>query len=873
MAKKLAKPKAKKETPLMKQYNAIKAKYPDAVLLFRVGDFYETFGKDAIHASQILGITLTKRANGAASHIELAGFPHHSLDTYLPKLIKAGQRVAICDQLEEPQKGKKIVRRGVTELVTPGIALSDKILDHKANNFLASIHFGKQSLGVAFIDVSTGEFVVTEGTADYIDRLLQNFKPSEIIYCRNQKNNFNQYFGQQWYTYHLDEWIYQYDYAYESLCKHFQTNSLKGFGVDALQQGIVAAGTILQYLGDTEHHQLQHINNITRIGLDDYVWLDKFTIRNLELVNSPYENGKTLLSVLDRTESPMGARMMRQWLLLPLKSVQKINNRLQAVHYFMQHDDESDTLSALIKSIGDLERLIAKIPLKRIGPRQVASLKTALQASNEIKAIGEALGNDSLKQICQRLNNCNKAISLIESSLVSEPPVVLHKSPTIADGVNERLDQLRSIANNSKAHLEAIKTREVEATGITSLKIGFNNVFGYYLEVTNRFKDVVPEEWIRKQTLTSAERYITPELKELEQQILTAETEIKSIEERLYDQLLDKLTVFVLPIQQNARIIARLDCLLSFAKISIRNNYARPLVTDDYIIDIKGGRHPVIEQHMPQGESYIPNDVFLDTDNQQIIIITGPNMAGKSALLRQTALNCLMAQMGCFVPATSATLGVIDKVFTRVGASDNLSVGESTFMVEMNETASIMNNLSNRSLVLLDEIGRGTSTYDGISIAWALTEYLHLADSLRPKTLFATHYHELNELAEKYERIKNYHVSTLEQDNKVIFLRKLKEGGSHHSFGIHVAKMAGMPNWIIERANNILAELEQKSIDDDTSSKVKGISTQQYQLNLFAATDPELAKIKERLEKIDTNRLTPIEALIILSELKGQLSD
>ncbi len=864
----VAKTKSGRVTPLMQQYNGIKAKYPDAILLFRVGDFYETFGEDAVTVARVLGITLTKRANGAASHIALAGFPHHSLDTYLPRLVKAGFRAAICDQLEDPKKTKKIVKRGVTELVTPGVAFSDKLLDHRSNNFLASVFFHERRAGVAFLDASTGEFLVGEGSIDYIDKLLQSFQPAEVLFARDQQKDFTEAFGNKWFTYHLDEWVFNTDYAQEILLRQFGTKSLKGFGIYDLTAAVIAAGSAVHYLDATEHKRLQHITAISRIAEDRYVWLDKFTIRNLELIYSPHESGVPLVKIMDKTISPMGARLMKKWIVLPLKDQIAIRERLDLVEYLMEQKELSEATCTQIQSIGDLERLIARIPMKKIGPREVIQLARSLLAIAPVKVACAESSNSHLNKIAEQLNPCVGMTNRIVQTLVDEPPALVHKGQVIREGVDSELDEYRSISQNAKQHLEKIRLREVEATGISSLKVGFNNVFGYYLEVTNRYKDIVPEVWIRKQTLTNAERYITEELKEYERKILEADEKIGLLEYRLYEELVEFMMDYIQPVQLNAALIARLDCLLSFARTAEDLNYCKPEINDSLVIDIKQGRHPVIEQQLELGEDFVPNDVLLDSEGTQIIILTGPNMSGKSALLRQTALIVLMAQMGSFVPAVSAKLGLTDRVFTRVGASDNISSGESTFMVEMNETASIMNNLSSRSLILLDEIGRGTSTYDGISIAWSLAEYLHDHPTAKAKTLFATHYHELNELEERLERARNFHIATREVGKKVLFLRKLVPGGSEHSFGIHVAQMAGMPNKIVERAASILSELEQKSIDQSLKGKVKEIPKQEYQLNLFSMDNPKLNEMKEKLDFIDINRLTPIEALLKLKELK-----
>jgi len=863
-----------KVTPLMKQYNAIKAKYPDALLLFRVGDFYETFGADAIKASGILGIVLTARNNGG-SKLELAGFPHHSLNTYLPKLVRAGMRVAICDQLEAPSKEKKIVKRGVTELVTPGVTLNDQILDHKSNNFLAAVHFDKKGVGVAFIDVSTGEFLVAQGNAEYIDKLLHGFKPNEVLYQRNYKKQFVENFGEQFYTFCLDDWAFSQDFGTETLQKHFETNSLKGFGIEDMNFAIAAGGAVLHYLSDTQHNKLRHVSSVARIEEDKYVWLDRFTIRNLELIYSPNENAKTLIDVLDNTISPMGARLLKRWVALPLKDVNPINERLEVVDYFAKNNTIAEVIAKDIYEIGDLERLISKVATARISPREVVQLKRALNVINPIKATCSASKNKSLQKIAERLNPCQIIKDKIEYQIQEEPPVAVQKGNVIADGVNEELDALRKILNSGKDALVEIQEREIENTGIPSLKIAFNNVFGYYIEVRNSHKDKVPESWHRKQTLTQAERYITEELKEYESKILGADEKILQLETRLFNDLVLEMADYIMPIQLNSAMIAQLDCLSSFARLAIDNHYVKPIIADDKIIDIKDGRHPVIEQQLPIGEEYVANDIYLDDTTQQIMMITGPNMSGKSALLRQTALITLMAQIGSFVPAKQAKIGVVDKIFTRVGASDNISQGESTFMVEMNETASILNNLSDRSLILLDEIGRGTSTYDGISIAWSIAEFLHEQPKLRAKTLFATHYHELNEMTNSFKRIKNFNVSVKEIKNKIIFLRKLVTGGSNHSFGIHVAKMAGMPTKMLNRANEVLKQLEGKHVGSATQSSVSNkkkvktpIDVDDMQLSFFQLDDPVLEQIKDELINIDINTLTPVEALMKLNEIK-----
>ena len=864
----------KKETPLMQQYNTIKAKYPGALLLFRVGDFYETFGEDAVKASGILGITLTKRANGSASHIELAGFPHHSLETYLPKLVRAGQRVAICDQLEDPKTTKTIVKRGVTELVTPGVSYSDTIIQQKSNNYLASVYLKKSQFGIAFLDISTGEFLVAQGNSEYIDKLLQSFKPSEVIFQKSRQADFVEIFGDRFYTYTLDEWPYGGDYPSAFLLKHFDVKSLKGFGVEKLNLAIVAAGVALHYLNETEHRNLQHISSISRIEEDRFMWLDRFTVRNLELVSSANENACTLVDILDQTSSPMGARLLRRWIIMPLKEKKPIEERLNVVDFLVNQDDIREKLLHAIKQIGDLERLISKIGLLKANPREVVQLKRALHIISSLKNLCEQTDNSVLKVIAEQLNPCALIHDRIEKELNPDVPVMISKGSVIADGVNEELDRLRKIAFGGKDYLLEIQKREAENTGIPSLKVAFNNVFGYYLEVTHTHKDKVPTEWLRKQTLVNAERYITPELKEYEEQILGAEEKIFSLETQLYNELVYALAAYIKPIQLNAQLVAQLDVLLNFATLAIKNHYVKPQMNEGDIIDIKGGRHPVIEKNLPIGEEYITNDVFLDNETQQIIIITGPNMAGKSALLRQTGLIVLMAQMGCFVPAKEAKIGLVDKIFTRVGASDNLSTGESTFMVEMSETASILNNLSNRSLVLLDEIGRGTSTYDGISIAWAISEYLHNHPFAKAKTLFATHYHELNELTNSLNRVKNFNVTIKEVNNKVIFLRKLVPGGSEHSFGIHVAKMAGMPSKLVSRANEILKRLEQERTGgEQIKDSIKKVQKQAYQLQMFAIDDPVLIKIRDVLNHLDVNTLTPVEALMKLDEIQRVLKN
>ena len=868
----MAKTKAAKETPLMKQYNAIKAKHPGALLLFRVGDFYETFGEDAIKASKVLDIVLTKRANGAASHIELAGFPHHSLDNYLPKLVRAGNRVAICDQLEDPKSVKGIVKRGVTELVTPGLSYNDNVLEQKRNNYLASLHFGKDDIGASFLDLSTGEFLCAQGNRDYIDKLIQGLSPSEIIFSKADRKAFDEHFKDNFNTYHIDEWVYALDYTYERLTNHFNTKNLKGFGVEEMQLAVIAAGGILYYLEDTEHKELGHISSISRIEEDKYVWLDKFTIRNLELIYPQHEGGVPLIDILDHTLTPMGSRTMKRWMVLPLKDKSRIDERLNIVDAFFENEALKDEISEHLKHINDLERLISKVAVGRINPREMLQLKKALENTAPIKAYLENSGNKALKHLGDQLNNCAELLAKISAELKDDAPMLVHQGGIIADGVDEELDELRKIAFSGKDYLVQIQQREVEATGITSLKIAYNKVFGYYLEVSNTHKDKVPQEWIRKQTLVNAERYITEELKTYEDKIINAEDQYKVIEQRLFSLLVDFAADYTAQIQQNARVIGMLDCLISFATVAQLNHYCRPEINEKMLLDIEEGRHPVIEKQLPIGESYVPNDVLLDDETHQILIITGPNMAGKSALLRQTALIVIMAQMGSYVPASKALLGITDKVFTRVGASDNLSKGESTFMVEMTETASILNNLSERSLVLMDEIGRGTSTYDGISIAWSIVEYLQNHKKFRPKTLFATHYHELNQLEEDFPGIKNFNVSVKEVGNKVIFMRKLKEGGSQHSFGIHVAQMAGMPNPVVLRAAEIMQHLEKDKIRNQTEDKLKDVPKNNFQLNLFEA-DPTFNEIKEILETLDINTISPVEALLKLNEIKGKLKD
>jgi len=860
------------ETPLMKQYNTIKAKYPDALLLFRVGDFYETFGEDAIKAAGILGIVLTRRANGAAAFIELAGFPYHSLDNYLPKLVRAGYRVAICDQLEDPKLTKTIVKRGVTELVTPGLSSTDKLLDHKSNNFLAALHIQQDQAGIAFLDHSTGEFLVSQGSLSYAEKLIQNFQPGEILIAKSQLKEFNEKLGERFFTYALDEWIFQNDFAEELLNKQFDTRSLKGFGIEKLNHAIIAAGACLHYLNETNHNKTAHITAISRIEEDRFMWLDGFSVRNLELFQNTGEQGITLFDVLNKTLTPMGARTLKRWLALPLKDLRTIQERIHLVALLKETPELSAALSEQLKIIGDLERLIAKVAVQRINPRELFQLKRALFAIAPVKEMCLASSNRMMQTIGEQLNPCNLISSRIEKELSADPPNQLQKGDVIARGVDAELDELRDIKNVGKEYLISIQQRETEITGISSLKVGFNNVFGYYLEVTNAHKDKVPQEWIRKQTLVNAERYITPEIKIFEEKILGAEDKIASIEFRLYTELVAGLNDYIVAIQLNAALLAQLDCLLGFSAVAQQNNYCQPSVNDGFIINIKGGRHPVIEKQLKNGEEYVSNDVLLDPDETQIMMITGPNMSGKSALLRQTALITIMAQIGSFVPAQSAEIGVVDKIFTRVGASDNINSGESTFMVEMNETSSIMNNLSNRSLILLDEIGRGTSTYDGISIAWAIAEFLHEQPVNKAKTLFATHYHELNDMSAKFPHIRNFNVSVKEINQKVIFLRKLKEGGSNHSFGIHVAKMAGMPKRIVDRASEILKELEILHRQEGANSYSVPESVQKnVQLSFFQLDDPTLSQIKLQLEQTDVNNLTPVEALIKLNEIKRLL--
>ncbi|WP_339916777.1 DNA mismatch repair protein MutS [Yeosuana marina] len=853
----------------MKQYNTIKRKYPDALLLFRVGDFYETFGEDAIKTANILGIILTKRGAGSESEIELAGFPHHSINTYLPKLVKAGERVAICDQLEDPKLTKNIVKRGVTELVTPGVAFNDEVLVSKSNNFLCSVYFDKSHIGIAFLDISTGEFLTSQGNAEYIDKLLQNFNPSEVLVSKRKRTTFTETFGNDFHTFYMEDWIYQADYAYETLTKHFNTKSLKGFGIEELYEGIIASGSILHYLSETQHNKIQHISAISRIAEDAYVWMDKFTIRNLELYNSTNHNAVTLLHVIDKTISPMGGRLLKRWLALPLKSVEKIKQRHEVVDYLTKENTTLQKIQNHIKHIGDLERLISKVATGKVNPREVIQLKNSLEAIVPIKSIASNCKNQSLKIIGETLQSCEVLREKIKETLNEEAPVNVLKGHTIAAGFSSELDDLRGLSKSGKDYLDKMLERESERTGITSLKIASNNVFGYYIEVRNTHKDKVPAEWIRKQTLVSAERYITEELKEYEAKILGAEDRILAIEQQLFSELVSWLNQYIKAVQQNAFLIGQLDCLCGFAQLAKDNHYVYPTIDDSFDLDIIDGRHPVIEKQLPIGENYIANNVFLDRSAQQIIMITGPNMSGKSAILRQTALIVLLAQIGSFVPAKEARIGLVDKIFTRVGASDNISMGESTFMVEMNETASILNNISERSLVLLDEIGRGTSTYDGISIAWAISEYLH-EHPVKPKTLFATHYHELNEMTETFERIKNFNVSVKELKDNVLFLRKLVEGGSAHSFGIHVAKMAGMPQQVLLKANKILKKLEQSHSSEELTDKVKSLKDD-MQLSFFNLDDPLLENIKDEILHIDIDTLTPVEALMKLNEIKRML--
>ena len=855
----------------MKQYNTIKGKYPDAMLLFRVGDFYETFGNDAEKAAGVLGIILTKRGAGSESETALAGFPHHSLNTYLPKLVKAGMRVAICDQLENPKMTKTIVKRGVTELITPGVSLNDEVLQSKSNNFLAAVHFGKRLLGISFLDVSTGEYLVAQGNEEYIDKLLQNFSPSEVLVQKQYKQKFKDLFEDRFYTFYLDDWVFQKEYGFEALNTHFDVNSLKGFGVEELPEGIIAAGAVLYYLSETQHNQLQHIQNISRIAEDNYVWMDRFTIRNLELYHPNSINAVTLLNVIDKTISPMGGRLLKRWLALPLKNVEKIHYRHELVKYCIENDDFLEIIQYQLQQISDIERLISKAATAKISPRETVLLKNSLKAILPIKEKALASKNKSIKKLGDQFLDCSNIISKIDTTLFENSPVSINKGGAIADGVSKELDDLRAISSSGKEYLDNMLARESERTSIPSLKIAFNNVFGYYIEVRNTHRDKVPEEWVRKQTLVNAERYITEELKEYETKILGAEEKIKELEQQLFADLVQYIIGYVQPIQQNAKNIAQIDCLLSFAVLAVSNNYVCPVVDESTDIEIKNGRHPVIEKQLPFGEEYIANDVVLNRNQQQIIMITGPNMSGKSAILRQTALIVLLAQMGSYVPAQNAKIGVVDKIFTRVGASDNISMGESTFMVEMNETASILNNVSERSLVLLDEIGRGTSTYDGISIAWAIAEYLHEHPS-KAKTLFATHYHELNEMTTTFQRIKNYNVSVKELKNTIIFLRKLIAGGSNHSFGIHVAKLAGMPSQVVHRASKILKQLEKKQTNKEVKETLKTVPHDDMQLSFFQLDDPLLEDLREEILTTNLDALTPIEALMKLNEIKRMLT-
>jgi len=854
----------------MKQYYAVKAKHPDAVLLFRVGDFYETFGEDAIRAAGILGITLTRRANGSASYVELAGFPYHALDTYLPKLVRSGARVAICEQLEDPKMTKNIVKRGITELVTPGVSYNDNILEHRENNFLASVHFDKKMAGIAFLDISTGEFLTAEGSFEYIDKLLSSFQPKEVLFQKGKAAEFTSLFGGKYYTFSQDDWVYTDDAANDRLMRHFETKSLKGFGIHELNYGIIASGAILHYLDLTQHHQTRHIVNLSRIEEDKYVWLDRFTIRNLELFQSINEGAKTLVQVIDKTISPMGARLFKRWIALPLKEIAAINNRLNVVEYLVKEAELKENLEEYIRQVGDLERIISKVAVVRINPREVVQLKHALQAIAPIKQICSQTENVNLKRFAEQLNPCESIRIRIEREIHPDPPALVNKGNVIAQGVSDELDELRMLAFNGKDYLARMQEREAERTGITSLKIAFNNVFGYYIEVRNTHKDKVPQEWIRKQTLVGAERYITEELKEYESKILGAEEKILAIEVRLFNELVVALAEYIQAIQLNAAIVGQIDCLLSFASAAISYKYSRPEINNTKDIIIRGGRHPVIEHQLPLGESYISNDVVLNQDDQQVIIITGPNMAGKSALLRQTALIVLMAQIGSFVPAESAQIGFVDKIFTRVGASDNISLGESTFMVEMNEAASILNNISDRSLILLDELGRGTSTYDGISIAWSIVEYIHEHPKAKAKTMFATHYHELNEMEKSFGRVKNFNVSVKESGNKVLFLRKLVPGGSNHSFGIHVARMAGMPPSVVHRADEILLQLEDTHRKDGLSKPLEGMAEKRegFQMSFFQLDDPVLKQIRDEIKNLDINQLTPLEALNKLNDIK-----
>ena len=858
------------ETPLMKQYYAVKRKYPDAVLLFRVGDFYETFGEDAIKSSAILGITLTRRANGSASFVELAGFPYHALDTYLPRLVRAGQRVAICEQLEDPKTTKNIVKRGITELVTPGVSIDDNVLEHRENNFLASVHMDKIAAGISFLDISTGEFITAEGSFEYIDKLLNSFQPKEVLFQKGKEKLFKDQFGSKFYTFKLDDWVYTTDAANDRLLRHFETASLKGFGIQKLELGIIASGAILHYMDLTQHTQIQHISSLSRIEEEKYVWLDQFTIRNLELFHSLNEGAKTLVQVMDKTITPMGARLLRRWVSLPLKDIQKINERLDVVQKFTENPELKEQVETQLRHVGDLERLISKAAVGRINPREIVQVKSALFAIEPVKEQCTQSGNPVLIRLAEQMNLCKTIRDRIEKEILPNPPLLIAKGQVIAKGVSKDLDELRDLAYTGKDFLQKMQDRESARTGITSLKISFNNVFGYFIEVRNTHKDKVPTEWIRKQTLVSAERYITEELKEYESKILGAEERILALENKLFNDLVMDLTEYIQAIQLNAAILAQIDCLLSFATAAAQNNYFRPSLNESKVIDIHDGRHPVIEQQLPIGEKYVTNDVFLDSDDQQVLIITGPNMAGKSALLRQTALIVLLAQIGSFVPAQAADIGYVDKIFTRVGASDNISLGESTFMVEMNEAASILNNMSDRSLILLDELGRGTSTYDGISIAWSIVEYIHEHPKARPKTLFATHYHELNEMEKSFSRVRNYNVTVKDVGNRVIFLRKLVKGGSNHSFGIHVAQMAGMPKSVVSRAGEILKELEKANRKELPAKKVKDLAETRegFQLSFFQLDDPVLKQIRDEIKNLDIYNLTPIAALNKLDEIK-----
>lgn len=869
----MAAKKNNSETPLMKQYNKIKAKYPDALLLFRVGDFYETFGEDAKKTASILGIVLTKRANGSASAIDLAGFPHHALETYLPKLVRAGERVAICDQLEDPKLAKTVVKRGITELVTPGVATSDNVLENKTNNFLAAIHLDNKTSGIAFLDISTGEFFLAEGSNEYVDKLLQSFKPSEVILQKNKRGSFTENFGNQYFISTFDDWVFTEDFTTELLLKHFATTSLKGFGVQDYTKGIIASGAALHYLFETHHENVAHISRINRIEEDQYVWLDRFTIRNLELIHSPNENATTLLDVIDHTITPMGSRMLKRWIVLPLKDIEQITERHNVVEHLTEQQEIKSTIEHSLKKTGDIERLISKVAIRKVTPRELQQIGKALRATEPLKNSCINSSQQSLQRMGEKLNPCENISSMLEASLHNDPPAMLSKGNVIAEGIDNELDELRSLLSSDQDYLKEMKKKAIEQYHISSLKIGYNNVFGYYLEVTNTHKDKVPAEWQRKQTLVNSERYITEELKEYEQKILGAKERIAELEERIYNELVTKVSDYIHPIQLNANILAELDCLTSFSTSAQTHHYTRPEMDDTFVLDIKKGRHPVIEQELPLEEEYVANDVYLDTELQQIIMLTGPNMSGKSALLRQTALIVLMAQMGSFVPAEAAQIGIIDKVFTRVGASDNISSGESTFMVEMNETASILNNISNRSLILLDEIGRGTATYDGISIAWAIAEFLHEHPLFKPKTLFATHYHELNEMKRSFQRVKNYHIAVKEINNEIIFLRKIKEGGSEHSFGIQVARMAGMPRKALERASAILHKLEQSHYHEELSENVQAATKKEdnMQLSFIQLDDPLLEQIKEDILNTNIDTLTPVEALMKLNEIKRLL--